>query len=85
MFRILRSTVFALALTLPAAATAQVGPVARVVPTLAAPEGGGLLAAAREWLVARLRPAAPPAEGKRPTSGKSMCGIDPDGHQALCR
>ena len=84
MFRILPCTVLALALTLSAAATAQVRPpTAHVSPALAAPEG--VLAAARDWLLARFRPATPPA-GKQPTPPvKSMCGMDPDGHQVPCR
>jgi len=84
MIRILSCTALAFALILPAAAPAQAGPpAAHVPPALAAPEG--VLAAARGWLLARFQPAAPPP-AKRPTPpGKSMCGMDPDGHQVPCR
>jgi hypothetical protein len=83
MFRILRQTVLALALPLLIAAAAQAGPATPVRPALTAPGGDGLLATAREWLLARLRPATPPSP-PRPRvmpPRKSGCSADPDGHQ----
>ncbi len=86
MFRTLRWTVLALALPLMTAAAALAAPTVQVRPALAGSEEGGLLTAAREWLLARLHPVAPPASGsRRGTPGKSMCSIDPDGRQSPCR
>jgi hypothetical protein len=86
MFRILRWTVLALTLALLTAAAAPATPVGPIRPALAAPGGEGLLTAAREWLLARLRPALPPTHGDRSVTPprKSGCSADPDGHQA-CR
>ena len=83
MFRILRWTVLALALPLLTAAAAQAGPATPVRPALTAPGGEGLLATAREWLLARLRPVTPPPSQSRRTTPprKSGCSADPDGHQ----
>jgi hypothetical protein len=89
MFRILRWTVFALALPLLTAAAAQAGPATPARPALTAPGEEGLLATAREWLLARLRPATPPSQNDRPVTSrlprKGMCSVDPDGHQTPCR
>lgn len=76
--------VFALALL--TAATVQAGPV-DPRPGLAGPEGESLLAAARDWLLSRVRLPAPPATGGRttPPPRKAGCGMDPDGHQVSCR
>jgi hypothetical protein len=80
MFRILRWTVLALTLAL---LTSAAAPAALVRPALAVPGGEGVLATAREWLLARLAPAPPPAARKRPATPprKSGCSADPDGHQ----
>jgi hypothetical protein len=86
MFRTLRWTVLALALPLMTAAAALAAPTVQVRPALAVSEDGGLLTAAREWLLARLRPFAPSPAGKKPVDQqrKGGCSADPDGHQA-CR
>ena len=70
MFRILRWTVLALAQPLLTAVAAQAEPAAPVRPALTAPGGEGLLAAAREWLLARLRPVTPPSQNNRPVTSK---------------
>jgi hypothetical protein len=87
MFSTLRWTALALVLSLMTAASAPAAPVAPPRPALASPEGEGLLVAAREWLLARLRPAAPPTSGSRrgvPTKC-SGTAADPDGRQVSCQ
>lgn len=85
MFRILRWTALALALVLLTATAAPAAPVVHAPAMAVAPGGGELLATAREWLLARFRPATPSPDKKRPAKPrKSMCGIDPDGRQLFC-
>ncbi|MFL6236555.1 MAG: hypothetical protein ACJ76N_25725 [Thermoanaerobaculia bacterium] len=89
MFRILRWTVLVFALALLTTTAAPAAPAGPVRPALTVPGGEGLLAAARDWLLARLRPATPPSQNNQPVTSKSpskaMCSVDPDGHQTPCR
>ncbi|MFL6261300.1 MAG: hypothetical protein ACJ76Y_16500 [Thermoanaerobaculia bacterium] len=86
MFRILRWTVLVLALALLTTAAAPAAPAGPVRPALTAPGGEGVLAVARDWLLARLRPVTPPSSQRRRLTPprKSGCSADPDGHQ-VCR